>query len=101
MTIVDGRLMERLSAAGESDLVEAILVVKESPFISLDDAGLLQRLIDAAIEYTDDLPTAVRYFPRANAVVLSASPGFIQEILKDENLAVASAAEVGSIPFFI
>jgi hypothetical protein len=101
-THIDRRLSEKISAAGEADLVEAVIVVKESGNSSLskDDDGLVQQVIEQAIQRTSDQPGSVRYFPRANAAVISASRRFIQEILQDENLAVASAIDVDALIFF-
>jgi len=93
---IDRRLTKKIDSAGESGKVEAILVVKEDggSDLSVDDGGLARRVIEGAIERTGDPPVAVRYFPRANAVMISASGRFVQEILKDENLAVASATDI-------
>jgi hypothetical protein len=60
---------------------------------------LAQQVVEGAAERTGELPGAVRYFPRANAAVITASGRFIQEILKDENVTVASAADVDLIVF--
>jgi hypothetical protein len=98
-TFIDRRLMEKLSAAGESGRVEAIIVVKENGGSSpaIEDGGLARQVIEGTAEQTGEHPNAVRYFPRANAAVIAASGRFIQEILKNENLAVASATEVNTL----
>lgn len=100
-TYIDRRLTERISAAGESGKVEAIIVVEETgdSCLTADDGGLARHVIEGVTRRTGDLPSAVRYFSRANAAVISASGKFIQEILKDENLAVASATDVDAIGF--
>lgn len=100
---IDRRLVERISAAGECGQVEAVIVVEgtASSTLAEDDGGLARHVIEGVSKRTGDLPSAVRYFSRANAAVISASGRFIQEILKDENLAVASATDVGSLDFRI
>lgn len=101
MPYIDRYFDEKISTAGQSELVEAILVVKEGSDLSpaAEDCGLAQRVVERAVERTGDLPRAVRYFPRANAVVLLASSRLMQELLNDERLAVASATEVDSVIF--
>lgn len=101
-THIDPRLLKIIRAAGESDQVEAILVAKEDGASSptADDGGPARRMIEGAIEGTGDLPVEVRYFPRANAAVISASGRFIQAILQSEELAVASATEI-DVVFFL
>jgi len=98
---IDPYLDEKISTAGQSELVEAIFVVKEGADLSptAEDCGLAQRVVECAVERTGDLPRAVRYFPRANAVVILASSKLIQELIKDERLAVASATEVDPMVF--
>jgi len=41
-----------------------------------------------------------RYFPKANAAVITASSRFLRQILNDENLAIASATDIDLIDFF-
>ena len=65
-----------------------------------EDGGPVRKIIESAIECTDDLPISLRYFPRANAAVISASGRFIQAILQNEELAVASATEI-DLMFFL
>jgi hypothetical protein len=98
---IDRRLADRISAAGESGPVEAVIVVEgaEGSCLGKDDGGLARYVVEGAVERTGDRPFAVRYFPRANAAVISATGRFIQEILKDENLAVASLPYVDTFPF--
>lgn len=100
-TYIDQRLTEKISAAGESGQIETVIVVKENASSSsiADDGGLAQQVIKCASERAGDLPFSVRYFPRANAAVISCSGKFIQEILKDENLAVVSTTEIDVIVF--
>jgi hypothetical protein len=100
-TYIDCRLTEKIRAAGESGQIEAVIVVKKNGSSSLtaDDEGLARQVIECAAERAGDLPFSVRYFPRANAAVISSSGRLIQEILKDENLAVASATEIDAILF--
>lgn len=100
-TYIDPRLRNKISAAHESDLVEAVIIVKESVGSSPaeEDCGLAQQMVDSAVKRTGDLPHMVRYFPRANAAVISASGRLIQEIIKDKNLAVASPTDVDAFPF--
>jgi hypothetical protein len=101
-TYIDRRLTEKIRAAGESGQVEAVIIVKENGDSSLtaDDGGMARQVIEGAAERAGELPFSARYFPRANAAVISSSGRFIQEILKDENLAVASATEIDTITFF-
>lgn len=91
---IDRRLREKINAAGVDGLVDAILIVKEGGGSSFDDGGLARRVIKTAIERTGDRPVAVRYLPRANAAVISASSRLLREILKDENLVVASPTDI-------
>jgi len=100
-TYIDWRLTERISAAGESGEVEAIIVIGETRVScpTADDGGLARHVIAGAAKRTGEFPSAVRYFPRANAAVITASGRFIQEMLKNENLAVASAIDVDIIVF--
>ena len=100
-TQIDRRLANQIRAAGDSRPVDAVIIVKESEGASptVDDGGLAQQVVEGAAKRTGELPGAVRYFPRANAAVISASVKLIQEILKDENLAVASATDVDAIIF--
>ena len=99
-TYIDRRLMEKISASGDADQVEAVIVVKERRGSSLfDDDGLAQQVIERAIQRTGDQPGSLRYFPRANAVILYACSRFIQEVLKDEDLVVASATDVDALLF--
>jgi hypothetical protein len=97
---IDTSLDKKIRAAGEYGAVEAILVVKEkdgSP--SADDGGMVQQVIEGAAKRAGELEFAVRYFPRANAAVIASRSRLIQEIIKDENLAVASATEIEAITF--
>jgi hypothetical protein len=97
---IDRRLANQINAAGDSHPVDAVIVVKESEsLLPSEDGGLARRVIEAVVERTGDHPTMVRYFPRANAAVITASSALIQEILKDENLTVASATDVDVIVF--
>lgn len=98
---IDRRLTEKINRAGETGQVEILIVVKETEGSSpaIDDGGLAQQVIDRAIERTGELPHTTRYFPRANAVVISASGKWIQELLKEECLAAASAPDVDAIVF--
>ena len=100
-TYIDRRLIEKIRAAGESDQVEAVIVVNENISSSLteDDWGVARQVIECAAERAGELPFSVRYFPRANAAVITSSGKVMQEILKDENLAVASATEIDAILF--
>jgi len=100
-TYIDQRLTEKISAAGESGQIETVIVVKENAgSSSIEDSGSLARqVIECAAERAGDLPFSVRYFPRANAAVISSNRKFIQEILKDENLAVVSTTEIDIIVF--
>jgi len=101
-TYIDWRLTERISAAGESGEVEAMIVVEETGVscLTADDGGLARQVIESAAKRTGEFPSSVRYFPRDNAAVITASGRFIQEILKDENLAVANATDVDAIVFY-
>jgi len=101
-TYIDRRLTKKIDSAGEVGQVDAILVVKDDgdSGLSVDDGGLARRVIEGASERTGVLPNAVRYFPRANAAVISASSRLVQEILKDANLAVASATDFDLMDFF-
>jgi hypothetical protein len=98
---IDQRLANKINTARESDLIEAVIIVKESACSSPaeDDCGLARQVVDSAVERTGDLPQTIRYFPRANAAVISASGRLIQEIMKDKHLAVASATDVDAFPF--
>lgn len=96
-TFVDQRLRDQINAAGEDAPVEAILIVKELGGPSFDDGGLARQVVEAAIERTGDHPRVVRYLPRANAAIISASRRLLQAILEDENLAVASPTEIDLI----
>jgi hypothetical protein len=97
---IDRRLARKIEAAGDARPVEAVIVVKESQDSLLpEDGGLAQKVVEGAVERTGELPGAARYFPRANAAVITASGRLIQEILKDENVTVASAADVDFIVF--
>ena len=98
-TYIDSRLLKKIRAAGESGQVEAIIVVKEDDVSSVisEDGWLVRKMINGAIEYTGDSPISLRYFPNANAAVISASGRFIQAILQSQDLAVASATEIDLI----
>jgi hypothetical protein len=100
-TYVDRRLTEKVRAAGETGQVEAVIVFRETGGSSPvdDDGELARQVVEGAIERTGNVPGSVRYFPRANAVVLSASGKLIREILKEKSLAVASATDVDAIVF--
>lgn len=95
-TYIDPRLLRIIRAAGDSGQVEAIIVANEDDVSSIteQDGGPVRKVIEAAKERTGDSPISLRYFPRANAAVISASVRFIHEILQCENLAVASATEI-------
>jgi len=101
-TYIDRRLTERISAAGEYGEVEAMIVVGETgdSCLTADDGGLARHVIEGAAKRTGEFPSAARYFPRANAAVITASGRFIQEILKDENLAVVNATDIDVIVFY-
>jgi hypothetical protein len=97
---IDRRLARKMEAAGDSRPVEAVIVVKESedPLLT-KDGGLAQQVVEGAVERTGELPGATRYFPRANAAVITGSGRFMQELLKDENVTVASAVDLDAIVF--
>jgi hypothetical protein len=97
---IDPSLDKKFRAAGEFGLVEALLVVKEKEgSTSADDEGLAQQVIEGAARRAGELEFAVCYFPRANAAVIASRSRLLQEIIKDENLAVASATEIEIITF--
>lgn len=98
---IDRRLTEKIKVAGETGQVEAMIVVQENEELSpsIDDGGLARQVVDNAVERAGDFPSGVRYFPRANAFAISASVKLIQEILRDENLIVASAVDIDAIVF--
>lgn len=99
---IDQRLREKLSEAGEAGLVEGVFVVKagEGSDLAETDEGLAQQVIETSIVGSGERPEAVRYFPRANAAVIAASRRFIEKILEDERLAVASASDVDAFLLF-
>lgn len=99
---IDRRLMDKITDASSFEQVEAILIFKDEEVVglSVDDGGLAQQVVEGLIKRTGDLPKSVRYFPRANAAVISSSSWFIQEILKDKHLAVASATDIDFVKFF-
>ena len=98
---IDRRLIEKINMAGQTGQVDAVIVVRESDELSpsLDDGGSARQVIDSAVERTGEFPYAVRYFPRANAAVISASVKLIEEIVKDDDLAIVSAPDVDAIIF--
>ena len=98
---IDRRLIDKIVAAGDSGQVEAIIVVQGSEETSPGEEGdgLARQVVDSSAQRVGALPHTVRYFPRANAAVLSAKGNLIQEILKDERLAVASASDLDVFPF--
>ncbi len=100
-TCIDRRLREKIGEAGEAGLVEGVFVFKagDASVLAETDEGLTQQVIESAILRSGEQPETVRYFPRANAAVVTASSRFMQEILKDKRLAVASATDVDA--FFV
>jgi hypothetical protein len=98
---IDRQLTKKIKTAGESGQVEAIIVAREDSASSAteEDGELVRRMIENTIECTGDYPISLRYFPKANAAVISASGGFIQAILQSEDLAVASTTEMDAITF--
>ena len=100
-TYIDPRLLKMTRATGESDQVEAIIVAREDGASSLtgEDGELVRKMIESTIECTGDSPISLRYFPSANAAVISASGRFIQAVLQNEDLAVASATEIDLVFF--
>lgn len=95
-TYIDPRLLKIIPAAGESGQVEAIIVAREDdPSSSAElDGELMRKMIENTIECTRESPISLRFFPRANAAVISASGRFIQAILQSQDLAVANATEI-------
>ena len=102
-TYIDRRLRDQIDSGDGTGEVEAILVVKEpgEANLSSDDGGLARLVIEGTVERTGDHPIALRYFPRANAVVISAKGRFIREILRDENLAVATSINIDLLDFIV
>jgi hypothetical protein len=98
-TFIDQRLMNKLHARNPPAQVEAIFVVQETGGADDDDGWLARRVIEAACQRAGHPPTAARYFPKANAVVVSATVSFIQEMLQDENVQVASAVDFDLIDY--
>ncbi len=98
---LDRRLTCTIERAGAAGAIEAIIIVKEGedPASSMDGA-LLRRVIDGAIQRADDSPLALCYIPRANAAIITASRKLIEEILGDENVAVASAVDIDLMLFY-
>ncbi len=98
---IDRRLTRTIDRAAASSQVDAIIVVKDAadPALSLDGI-LLHQVIEGAIERAGDVPAALRYIPRANAAVISASGKLIEEILQDQNVVVASAVDVDLMVFY-
>jgi hypothetical protein len=97
---IDRRLAHKIEAAGDTRPVEAVIVVKGSEDSLLpEDGGLAQQVVEGAAERTDEVPGAARYFPRAHAAVITASRRFMQELLKDENVTVASGVDLDAIVF--
>ena len=60
----------------------------------------MRGVIDGATQRSGDFPLALRYIPRANAAVISASGKLIEEILQDQNVVVASAVDVDLMVFY-
>lgn len=98
-TFIDQRLTNKLNVRTPPAQVEAIFVVQETSGAGGDDGGLARRVIEAAGQRAGDPPAAARYFPKANAVVVSATVRFIQEMLQDENVLVASAVDFDLIDY--
>ena len=98
---IDRRLTRNIDRAAASGQIDAIIVVKDAadPALSLDGI-LLHQVIEAAIERAGDIPAALRYYPRANAAVISASRKLIEEVLQDDNVAVASAVDIDLMVFY-
>ena len=98
---IDPRLRKIIHVAGESGRVEAIIVAREDNLSSSteEDGELMLKVIENTIEYIHESPISVRFFPRANAAVISASGRFIQAILQNQDLAVASTTEIDAITF--
>ncbi len=98
---LDRRLTRTIERAGAAQAIDAIIIVKEGedPESSMDGA-LLRRVIEGAIQRAGDSPLALRYIPRANAAVISASRKLLQELLGDENIAVASAVDIDLMVFY-
>ncbi len=98
---IDGRLIDQIHVAGQSGEVGAIIVVKDEGAQQLadDDGGLARQVVEGATERTGCRPSTVRYFPRANAAVLVAGGRFLQEILSDWRMTVASATDTNVLAF--
>jgi len=95
-TYIDPRLRKKIRAAGESGQIEAIIVAKEDGISSVisENGSLVRKMIESSTECTGDTPISLRYFPKANAAVISAGGRFIEAILQSQDLAVASATEI-------
>ncbi len=101
MTFIDRRLSDQITRAGEKGPVEAVIVVdadQDGP--STESAGkLLAKVVEGAIQRTGEHPACVRYLASVNSAVILASVKFIRQVLQDEHIVVASAADVDLFAF--
>jgi len=91
---VDPRLARQLAAAGEAEMVPAILIVAS------DDEpadGLVTALITEASAGRS--PLHVRHLPRADALIVTASASRLRAILEDQRVLVASATTIDIFPW--
>lgn len=93
---IDRRLDRQLAQAAEGELVYAVLIVAcdDGSATAPDDQGQAQRLLTQAGDLLGARPTYLRIIPRANALIVGASPAFLHALLADPRVVCASATTV-------
>ena len=99
---IDPRLLARLEEAGESDELEAFVMVARDPKpvlgggsplreapVASDERGAGGPLIDRVCRRLDHQPSKVRFLPRLGAVMVKCDRRFLRELLVEQ--AVVSA----------
>jgi hypothetical protein len=98
---IDPRLSRQLAAAGDEEVVHAIVIVGsgDDPASRPPDASPAANLIAEVSARVGRSPVRVRQVPRGNAVIITACGRHLRALLDDPRVIVASATTIDVFPW--
>lgn len=92
---IDPRLLERIQAAGDKGMVQAIVMV-EMPATAtktVDPRGPAGALVDRVSKQMNETPADTHYLARLGGVSLTASGSFLTKLLKSKSVVTATTPD--------
>ena len=92
---IDPRLLERIQAAGDKGIVQAIVMV-EMPTKAkktVDPRGPAGALVDRVSKQLDEKPADTHYLARLGGVAITASGPFLRKLLKSKCIVTATTPD--------